>query len=136
MANVPSRIEKQYPMQVMRIERQVLFWLAALLVALLIIGALREIMLPFIVGIIVAYALNPIVDRLVNWGATRTLASAIIMAILIALLIVLLTQWALKVGWEVLLTPVTYAVVGFLKRKEGVDIFDERTDFTPFSAKV
>lgn len=81
-------------MQVMRIERQVFFWLAALVVALLIIGALREIMLPFIVGIIVAYALNPIVDRLVTWGASRTLASAIIMAVLIALLIVLLINVA------------------------------------------
>jgi len=49
---------------------------------------------------------------------------------------VLFTQWALKVGWEALLTPVTYAVVGFLKRREGVDIYDRDTDFTPFSAKV
>ncbi|MET0270057.1 MAG: queuosine precursor transporter [Sphingomonas sp.] len=49
---------------------------------------------------------------------------------------VLLTQWALKVGWEVLLTPVTYLVVGALKRGEGIDVFDERTDFTPFRAKV
>jgi uncharacterized integral membrane protein (TIGR00697 family) len=49
---------------------------------------------------------------------------------------VLLTQWALKVGWEVLLTPLTYAVVGFLKRREGVDVYDTDTDFTPFRAKV
>ena len=49
---------------------------------------------------------------------------------------VLLTQWALKVAWEVLLTPVTYAVVGFLKRREGVDVFDVGTDFTPFAARV
>ncbi|GLR46942.1 transporter [Sphingomonas astaxanthinifaciens DSM 22298] len=49
---------------------------------------------------------------------------------------VMLTQWALKVSWEALLTPVTYAVVGFLKRREGVDVFDERTDFTPFAARV
>ena len=49
---------------------------------------------------------------------------------------VLLTQWALKVAWEVLLTPVTYAVVGWLKRREQVDVFDVGTDFTPFSAKV
>jgi len=48
------------------------------------------------------------------------------------LLLVLATQFALKVSWEVLLTPVTYAVVGWLKRREGVDIFDEHTDFTPF----
>jgi hypothetical protein len=31
---------------------------------------------------------------------------------------------------------VTYAAVGFLKRREGVDVFDERTDFTPFRAKI
>ena len=37
---------------------------------------------------------------------------------------VLFTQWALKVGWEVLLTPVTYLVVGALKRGEGLDVFD------------
>jgi len=49
---------------------------------------------------------------------------------------VLLTQWALKVGWEALLTPVTYAVVGWLKRREGIDVYDEGTDFTPFRAKV
>jgi hypothetical protein len=49
---------------------------------------------------------------------------------------ILLTQWALKVGWEVILTPVTYAVVGFLKRREGVDVFDKGTDFTPFAARV
>ena len=49
---------------------------------------------------------------------------------------VLLTQWALKVGWEVLLTPVTYLVVGLLKRREGMDVYDEATDFTPFRARV
>lgn len=49
---------------------------------------------------------------------------------------VLYTQWALKVGWEVLLTPVTYLVVGWLKRVEGVDVFDEGTDFSPFRAKL
>ena len=49
---------------------------------------------------------------------------------------VLVTQWVLKVSWEVVLTPVTYAVVGFLKRREGVDVFDEGTNFTPFAARI
>jgi uncharacterized PurR-regulated membrane protein YhhQ (DUF165 family) len=48
------------------------------------------------------------------------------------LLTVLLTQWALKVAWEVLLTPVTYLVVGWLKRREGIDVYDRGTEFTPF----
>jgi uncharacterized integral membrane protein (TIGR00697 family) len=52
------------------------------------------------------------------------------------LVLVLVTQWALKVSWEALLTPVTYAVVGFLKRREGVDVYDRDTDFTPFRARV
>lgn len=52
------------------------------------------------------------------------------------LLVVLGTQFALKVAWEALLTPVTYAVVGFLKRREGVDIYDRGTDFSPFKAGV
>jgi len=47
-----------------------------------------------------------------------------------------LTQWGLKVAWEAILTPVTYAVVGWLKRKEGLDVYDQGTDFTPFRAKV
>ena len=37
----------------------------------------------------------------------------------------MLSQFVLKVSWEVMLTPVTYAVVGFLKRREGVDVYDE-----------
>ena len=49
---------------------------------------------------------------------------------------VLVTQWVLKVSWEVLLTPATYLVVGLLKRAEGVDVFDRGTNFTPFRAGV
>ena len=52
------------------------------------------------------------------------------------LLKVVATQFALKVAWEVLLIPVTYRVVAALKRREGLDVFDERTDFTPFRARV
>lgn len=46
---------------------------------------------------------------------------------------VAITQWILKTSWEVVLTPVTYAVVGWLKRHEGVDVFDTDTDFSPFA---
>jgi uncharacterized integral membrane protein (TIGR00697 family) len=62
------------------------------------------------------------------WGAAGWTNSLVVK--------VLLTQWALKVGWEVILTPFTYAVVGWLKRREGLDVYDEGTDFTPFRAKV
>jgi len=44
-------------------------------------------------------------------------------------------NWTMKVLVEIVLTPVTYAVVGFLKRREGVDTYDEYTHFTPFSLR-
>jgi len=49
---------------------------------------------------------------------------------------VMITNWLLKVSWEAALTPVTYVVVGWLKRREGVEVFDTATDFTPFSTRV
>src|SRR4029079_11353014 len=55
---------------------------------------------------------------------------------LAALGAVMVSQFILKVSWEVILTPVTYAVVGWLKRREGVDVYDVGTDFTPFTADI
>ncbi|HEY8678186.1 MAG TPA: queuosine precursor transporter [Candidatus Dormibacteraeota bacterium] len=44
----------------------------------------------------------------------------------------ILYQWAFKTAYEVVATPLTYAVVGFLKRREAHDSFDIGTDFNPF----
>jgi len=49
---------------------------------------------------------------------------------------VMLSQFVAKVVVEVLFTPFTYAVVGWLKRAENVDHYDRGTRFTPFSLKV
>lgn len=48
-------------------------------------------------------------------------------------LTVMVTNWLLKVLWEALLTPATYAVVGWFKHREGVDVYDTGTDFSPFA---
>jgi uncharacterized integral membrane protein (TIGR00697 family) len=45
---------------------------------------------------------------------------------------VALIQYVLKTSWEVLSTPLTYAMVNFLKRKEHEDYFDRGTNFNPF----
>ncbi|HEX8690838.1 MAG TPA: queuosine precursor transporter [Longimicrobium sp.] len=49
---------------------------------------------------------------------------------------VTLSNYVLKVLWEVIATPLTYRVVGFLKRVEHEDYYDRDTDFTPFSIAV
>ncbi|UVI39251.1 queuosine precursor transporter [Qipengyuania spongiae] len=48
---------------------------------------------------------------------------------------IVLSQWFIKTAWEAVLTPVTYVVVGWLKRREGVEIFDTQTDFSPFATR-
>ena len=45
---------------------------------------------------------------------------------------IMLAQYLFKVGYEILLTPVTYLVVGAVKRKEGMDTFDTGVAYNPF----
>src|SRR5579875_13542 len=48
------------------------------------------------------------------------------------MLTAILTQWIFKVAYEIVATPFTYLVVGFLKRREKLDTYDYRTNFSPF----
>ncbi|WP_420833171.1 queuosine precursor transporter [Pseudemcibacter aquimaris] len=48
------------------------------------------------------------------------------------LLTVMFSNFLIKVCWEAILTPVTYKIVNALKRAENVEIFDNKTDFSPF----
>jgi uncharacterized integral membrane protein (TIGR00697 family) len=84
-----------------------------------------------------------------RWLWTRTVGSTITgqavdtaVVILIAfggtlapgmLLRIILSSYLVKVMVEVVATPVTYVVVGWLKRAEGSDAFDHRTNFNPFA---
>ena len=52
------------------------------------------------------------------------------------LLLVMTAQFIAKVGVEVAFTPVTYKVVGFLKRAEREDYYDRQTNFNPFTLKA
>jgi uncharacterized integral membrane protein (TIGR00697 family) len=52
------------------------------------------------------------------------------------LLAIMMTQYVLKSGWEIIATPLTYKIVGFLKRAEHEDYYDRDTRFTPFSLQA
>ena len=49
---------------------------------------------------------------------------------------VMISNYLIKVLWEILCTPLTYRLVAFLKKAENEDYFDRDTDFTPFSLKT
>ena len=70
----------------MRVERQLWFWVATLLLLVLFIALLRDILLPFVAAIVVAYFLNPIADRLERRGMSRTWAAVFIVGVVAVLL--------------------------------------------------
>ena len=77
----------------MRAEKQLWFWLAALVAVVFAIALLRDILLPFIVAIVGAYFLNPLADRLQSYGLKRAWAAVLIVgvaAVLMALALFLL----------------------------------------------
>ena len=96
----------------MRIERQVVFWLVALLVVLGLLALLREVLLPFVAGMVIAYFLNPVADRLQRLGLGRSLAAALIV---VAAGVVLATA-------AVLLVPLLIGQVKQLVETMPIDI--------------
>jgi len=79
--------------EVMRVEKQLWFWLIALALFIGAIALLKDILLPFIAAIVIAYFLSPIADRLQGVGVNRLLAAVLIVgvvAVLVALALVLL----------------------------------------------
>lgn len=45
---------------------------------------------------------------------------------------IILSAWLVKVGWELIALPITIAVVRYVKRVEGEDVYDTNTNFNPF----
>ena len=77
----------------MTLQRQLSIWFVALLFVILCLWFLGDIMLPFIVGLVLAYFLDPVADMMERWGLPRLAATSIILAcsiLIFALLILLL----------------------------------------------
>jgi predicted PurR-regulated permease PerM len=73
----------------MTIERQIVFWSAALVVFIAALWLLSPVMLPFVAGIVLAYLLNPLARRLEHFGVHRAVAGLVIIVLALATLIVL-----------------------------------------------
>lgn len=73
------------------IDRQLFYWGMGIAIFLLVVWQLSNALLPFVVGMTLAYLLDPIADRLQGWGLSRILATAIISILslsIVALIIV------------------------------------------------
>src|SRR4051812_48868178 len=65
----------------MSVQRQIGFWLAAVAVVALGLYILREVLLPFVAGMALAYMLDPVADRLERLGLGRLGATILILAL-------------------------------------------------------
>jgi predicted PurR-regulated permease PerM len=74
----------------MKVERHVAFWLAALVVFLLLLLLLSEILLPFVAGMAIAYLLDPVANRLERFGLNRAVAALLIIGLFVVALVVIL----------------------------------------------
>jgi predicted PurR-regulated permease PerM len=57
------------------------FWIAAAILLLVALSVLKSVLLPFIAGIVIAYSLSPIADRLVAMGLNRTAVSGLLVVL-------------------------------------------------------
>ena len=83
----------------MTLRQQALVWLGVLALALLVIALLDGILLPFVAGIVIAYALNPIVDRIERAGLPRAFAALLLLlatALLLVLALIFLVPMAIE----------------------------------------
>jgi predicted PurR-regulated permease PerM len=71
----------------MSLQRKILFWLTALAVMLMLIVVLRDVLMPFAAGLVLAYLLDPIVDRLERVGINRLVGSLSIIVAFIAIFV-------------------------------------------------
>ena len=62
----------------MTTEKKTYFWVGGLLVFLILVYLLREVLLPFVAGMAIAYFLDPVCDWLENHGFSRTAATTIV----------------------------------------------------------
>ena len=73
----------------MTLEKQSLFWLIGLAIFLFILNALSSVLLPFVAGMAIAYFLDPVADKLEEKGASRAMATTLIVAGFFAIIITL-----------------------------------------------
>src|SRR5262245_50447680 len=74
----------------MTLQRQMMFWTAALVILILALWLLGDIMLPFIAGLVLAYFLDPVADALERLGLPRLAATLLILISSIVAIVVLL----------------------------------------------
>src|SRR6185437_12406875 len=82
------------------IRRQVMFWLGGFAVIVLVLWLLSDILLPFIMGLAIAYLLTPLTDRMERHGVNRLAAALLIITVVVMLFVLLVLLVAPVLGGQ------------------------------------
>jgi predicted PurR-regulated permease PerM len=99
-------------------QRQLIFWLAALMVFVLALWLLSEILLPFVAGLAIAYLLTPLTDRLERLGINRLAAALLIITFVVLALIYVILLVAPVLGGQ--LSSFIESVPGNVTKLQGL----------------
>ena len=75
---------------IMSFTRPILFWIAMLAAVIAVVALLREVLLPFVAGMVLAYLLDPLANRIERLGMNRLLATLVIMTLAITAITLLI----------------------------------------------
>jgi predicted PurR-regulated permease PerM len=99
-------------------ERQIIFWLAILVVFVLLLWLLSEILLPFVAGAAIAYLLTPVTDRIERLGVNRLAAAFLIITLVVMTIVVLILLVAPVLGGQ--LTSFIDNIPGYVTRLQSL----------------
>jgi predicted PurR-regulated permease PerM len=100
------------------LQRQMVFWLAALAVFILLLWLLSEILLPFIAGLAIAYLLTPLTDRLERLGVNRLIAALLMITVVLLALVYVILLVAPLLGGQ--LTSFIESVPGYVAKLQSL----------------
>jgi predicted PurR-regulated permease PerM len=99
-------------------QRQLIFWLAALVLFVLALWLLSDILLPFVAGLAIAYLLTPLTDRLERLGVNRLAAALLIITVVVLALIYLILLVAPFLGGQ--LSSFIESVPGYVAKLQAL----------------
>ncbi len=85
----------------MKLQRQVLFWIGVLIAFILIVYVLRDMLLPFVAGMALAYFLNPVADRLEKFGMNRMVATLFVIGCFVFIFVLVAILLAPLLGGQI-----------------------------------
>jgi predicted PurR-regulated permease PerM len=111
----------------MKLQRQVLFWLGVLAAFILILFVLRDMLLPFVAGMALAYFLNPITDRLERFGFNRIVATVLVIGCFVLIFVLAAILLAPLLGSQIF--AFIQRLPGYVTRLQEVVMTEENKEW-------